>query len=138
MCILGFRLNNQPPIKTMTREEIIKTNATPALRSELDYWVETSVVEDWDTHYTYEDALEEISTNDMGDEPKIKRAILRVQVALGDYAPISEEDYQSIQSTGNKRSSYPKIKGQRYEFVGACRTMGICSFSMGKNSQINY
>ena len=76
----------------MNRNQIIKDSSTKKLREEIEELVRISAYEKWEEPWDEETAFEHIE--DLADEDywaEFKRPCLKVRIALGDYAPISEE-----------------------------------------------
>jgi hypothetical protein len=105
----------------MKRQEaidLIKSMATPAIMDELEYYLEGFDRED---PYDFLDAFEDFSDYCQFAEgnalKKEAQWCLEVEVALGIYKPISDEDAKEACRNGLNVTmrSFPKLKGQRYE-----------------------
>ncbi len=81
-------------------------------------WQESEDAGDHDDGETYTDADALRDVIDGDASPAARRDLLRIQIALGVYAPIDESEMRSriANGIGVKASYFPKLDGRRYEF----------------------
>lgn len=104
-------------------EEIIRATAKPYLLEEVEHFNELAEDRDpadydgGEPPHTYFDGWCDVADRYECDKT-YRRNVLEVWIALGAYVPISQEEYESVQCTHDKRRCYPKYKGDRYDWVG--------------------
>ena len=99
----------------MTREQAlaaaITAYALPVLRNEYQYRLEEESCQN-----TIDAYLRAVDWLEYAEEitPALKRRLLRIGLAIGQYKRISEQDYHNVQVMGaDKRTLYPKLDGHR-------------------------
>jgi hypothetical protein len=101
---------------TNDKERKIIELASKYLLEEIEYFYDLYAVENEHKDYSVEDAFND-AVQMYEDCPKLRKCLMTIHIAIGNYKPITRDQYESIVSTGDKRRSNPKFKGQYYEWV---------------------
>lgn len=97
----------------MNQEEIIQKTASKRLLEEINELVEMSVLEEWEEPHTIKTAFDQVD-----DHEWFPRDVLKVHIALGNYKPMTDAEYESIACSHGQARSHPKVDGVRHEWVG--------------------
>lgn len=100
------------------KEIIIQKTASKTLWKEVVDHSDMSIQEEWECPYNRTESFYWIAelTECAPEWKSLKRAVMKVHIALGDFVPISQEDYDNVYSSGDKRRDYPKFEGVRYQW----------------------
>lgn len=108
----------------MKVKEAVEKFFSPAMKEDFEYALDI-VLEDEDfddgTERTYTDREAFVYVADILDSdsgPKLRTMqtrLLRAEIALGLFEPMTNEQYENAQVLGGRKSSvYPELDGQRY------------------------
>ena len=104
----------------MSREDTIMRESTLNLRREIESSVENG---GWTIEGAFMIIARTTFISQVGRPKGLKRACMKVFVALGDYIPITDEEFKEIplgeMTPRQKRRSHPKHRGVRHKWVGA-------------------